>query len=157
MLGYEASQPPSNRARIQERTTWEKTHCWKEIETSALGRIRRNPTWGKHTTMWNPQRSITAPLSEDWRKSNCSFQFRTAAALLLHVRRSIASTNATHLFNIINIGLPTFKSPSTCDWCRSRLKSSRVPHVIFAFKELNSTASQQINTVSRFEMDNTYC
>jgi len=24
MLGYEASQPPSNRARIQERTAWEK-------------------------------------------------------------------------------------------------------------------------------------
>jgi hypothetical protein len=61
-----------------------------------------------------------------------------------------------HLSNIINTGLHKFKGPSTCDWCRSRIKSSRVPHVIFAFKELKSTASQQINTVSKSEMDNTY-
>ena len=89
-------------------------------------------------------------------KPNGKETFRTAAASLLYIRRSVTSTNVTHLFNITNIGLFKFKSPSTCDWCRSRLKSSRVLHVIFAFKELHSTASQQINTVSRFEADNTY-
>jgi len=89
-------------------------------------------------------------------KLNGKEKFRTAAALLLYIRRSVTSTNVTNLFYIINTGLFKFKSPSTCDWCRSRLKSSRVPHVIFAFKELHSTVSQQINTVSRFEVDNTY-
>jgi len=89
-------------------------------------------------------------------KPNGKEKFRRAATLLLYIRRSVTSTNVTHLFNIINTGLFKFTSPSTCDWCRSRPKSSRVPHVIFAFKELHSTATQQINTVSRFEVDNTY-
>jgi hypothetical protein len=90
-------------------------------------------------------------------KPNGKEKFRKEAALLLYIRRSVTSTNVTHLFKIINIGLHRFKGPSTCDWCRSRIKSSRVPHVIFAFKELNSTASKQYNTVSTFEMENTYC
>jgi hypothetical protein len=88
-------------------------------------------------------------------KPNGKEKFRTATALLLYIRRSVISTNVTHLFNIINTGLHKFNGPSTCDWCRSRIKSSRVFHVIFAFKELNSTASQQIYTVSKSEMDNT--
>ena len=82
--------------------------------------------------------------------------FRTAPALLLNIRRSVTSTNVTHLFNIIKIVLHKFKGPSTCDWCRSRIKSLGVPNFIFAFKELNSTASQQINTVSKSETDKTY-
>jgi hypothetical protein len=91
-------------------------------------------------------------------KPNGKEKFRTAAALLLYITSSpyITSTNVPHLFNIINIGLHKFKGSSTCDWCRSHLKRPCVPHVIFAFNELYSTALQQINNVSRFEMDNTY-
>jgi hypothetical protein len=91
-------------------------------------------------------------------KPNCKEKFRAAAALLLYITSSpyITSIKVPHLLNIINIGLHKFKGSSTCDWCRSRLKSPCAPHVIFAFNELYSTALQQINNVSRFEMDNTY-
>jgi hypothetical protein len=93
-------------------------------------------------------------------KPNCKEKFRAAAAaaLLRYITSSPYNTppNVPHLLNIINIGLRKFKGSSTCDLCRSRLKSPCDPHVIFAFNELYSTALQQINNVSRCQMDNKY-
>jgi len=62
MLGYEASQIPSNRARIKERTTWETPIARRKSKLVPLVEYEGTPL-GENTTMWNPQPSITAPLS----------------------------------------------------------------------------------------------